>query len=461
MQVNNPSRYIKPIFDKVDVEKDVIYDDSKKLKLDVYKPSGDTEKRRAAIIWIHGGGFTSGTKDEGIQKDMAVEFAKRGYVCMSMNYRLTTAPVRNYRDATNDAIDDASRALDWVIENKQRYEIDENFIAFGGSSAGAVTCINLCYKESISNAKWKKRNVFAVIDMAGSQLFLGKVHKNDPPCIIIHGTDDVDVPFSTSEEFAENLKSNSIEHVLYPINNANHSLTFWSNEIVDVTSKFLYKALTGKEINIEIRKMNFNATDKEYRAKQVNLIVDGKLDEWKNSDVMLLDQLKGGNSLPGKSDLTGTAMIGLNENDPNRVYVAAVITDDILQDIHPANDHFWEDDSLEIMFDLEWNSEAKGSNMTSWTLGANGKDLSPICTPENTEWKVIRDGNKFVYEAALDLTKAGSQAPEIYKSFKIKPGEFIRFEIQYNDCENGAYENQVGWTYGPPWNKKSFGKLFF
>jgi hypothetical protein len=74
---------------------------------------------------------------------------------------------------------------------------------------------------------------------------------------------------------------------------------------------------------------------------------------------------------------------------------------------------------------------------------------------------MVKIGDQYIFEAAIDLTKAGAQIPAIYNCFNVRPGEYIRFEIQYNDCENGRYENQIGWTFGPPWNTKSFGKLFF
>src|SRR6187402_124866 len=40
-----------------------------------------------ALIWVHGGAFRHGSKDSGIAK--LFPFARRGYVCVSIEYRLS------------------------------------------------------------------------------------------------------------------------------------------------------------------------------------------------------------------------------------------------------------------------------------------------------------------------------------------------------------------------------------
>ena len=63
-----PVRYKSVVFDKVDVKKDVefrtvtnVKGETETLKLDVYQPAGDTERKRPAILWLHGGGFRPGS----------------------------------------------------------------------------------------------------------------------------------------------------------------------------------------------------------------------------------------------------------------------------------------------------------------------------------------------------------------------------------------------------------------
>ena len=59
------------------------------LFCDIYQPVGDKTKNRPCILWIHGGGFRSDSKrTQNYIVKYASDFAKRGYVCISIDYRL-------------------------------------------------------------------------------------------------------------------------------------------------------------------------------------------------------------------------------------------------------------------------------------------------------------------------------------------------------------------------------------
>ena len=59
------------------------------LQLDVYRPVGDTVTQRPLIVFVHGGGFSSGTRTSPEIVDEATVFARKGYVTASIDYRLT------------------------------------------------------------------------------------------------------------------------------------------------------------------------------------------------------------------------------------------------------------------------------------------------------------------------------------------------------------------------------------
>jgi acetyl esterase/lipase len=92
-----PLRYRDAIFPSVSVTRDLTYGSAPgangapvALKLDLYQPTGDAQRQRPALIWVHGGGFTSGSKTSGAGK--ATTFAKLGYVSVSIDYRLLAPP---------------------------------------------------------------------------------------------------------------------------------------------------------------------------------------------------------------------------------------------------------------------------------------------------------------------------------------------------------------------------------
>ena len=90
-----PLRYRDPVFASVSKTSDVVYgsainaeNQTVTLTLDIYEPTGDTVTARPAIVWVHGGSFTSGDKTSPELVDEANTFASKGYFNVSINYRL-------------------------------------------------------------------------------------------------------------------------------------------------------------------------------------------------------------------------------------------------------------------------------------------------------------------------------------------------------------------------------------
>ena len=205
--------------------------------------------------------------------------------------------------------------------------------------------------------------------------------------------------------------------------------------------------------------------DKEYVAKQItNLKVDGKLDEWKRAEIVAFDELKDvGGAIPKASDFTGQGRVAWSAQDPTRIYFAVQITDDELQDIFADDNKWWEDDSVEFMFDFD-NGMVRDS-LVQWTLGANGKDLSAAASKQNTEWVLVKNGDDYIYEVAIDPTKPRGNPnfanPGVGDKFKAKAGLTIGLSFHANDCENGKREHQIGWMPGGAWDALTYGDLTF
>ena len=147
------------------------------LKLDIYYPNNNSNNR-PVFMFIHGGGFTGGTKTKPEIIEMANYYASRGWVYVSIDYRtveelgdisgMSPQDVRTYYtgQAPHEWIDtaiqgsqssdqvkqatamylaqrDSKAALRWIVANASTYKINKDFITVGGASAGAITTIAL------------------------------------------------------------------------------------------------------------------------------------------------------------------------------------------------------------------------------------------------------------------------------------------------------------------------------
>lgn len=186
------------------------------LVADVYQPSGDTAAKRPVIVWIHGGGFKGGTR--AAMADVADAYARRGYVTLSIEYRLDpgnrcqdlqdgkiTDPdeaaaehARCQRDITA-AQNDALAAVGWVRRHAAEYRADPNRIAVGGGAAGAVTALNVAQRSNPGGGPIPSgTRVSAALAMSGCQYDPPSIDGNDAPISILASGDDQAVPYACS-----------------------------------------------------------------------------------------------------------------------------------------------------------------------------------------------------------------------------------------------------------------------
>ena len=104
------------------------YGDEPDMLLDVFRPAS-TAAALPLLVWVHGGGFCGGTKDE-----LAGYFrliASHGYAVAAPRYSL--APEHRYPTPPRQLM----RALEFLRTDADRLGIDASRIVLGGDSAGA------------------------------------------------------------------------------------------------------------------------------------------------------------------------------------------------------------------------------------------------------------------------------------------------------------------------------------
>ena len=112
--------------------------------MDIYVPQGDTETDRPVMIFAFGGGFVTGFRRDPLISTLSTDFAERGYVTASIDYRLFEGqPVTE--DELNiriiEAMHDMKAAVRFFREDADTDDIygtrgDKIFV--GGVSAGGI-----------------------------------------------------------------------------------------------------------------------------------------------------------------------------------------------------------------------------------------------------------------------------------------------------------------------------------
>ncbi|MDQ6656098.1 MAG: alpha/beta hydrolase [Verrucomicrobiota bacterium] len=123
--------------DAVDVTEYVYAQEgNKQLTLNLYQAKG-THDRRPVVLMVHGGSWTSGTKDQ--LPAMNRYLAQEHYAVVSINYR--HAP----KFHSPAPVEDVFRAISFLKENAERLLLDTERIVLIGRSAGGQIALSAAY----------------------------------------------------------------------------------------------------------------------------------------------------------------------------------------------------------------------------------------------------------------------------------------------------------------------------
>ncbi len=232
----------------------------KSLLLDLYLPAEGASKL-PVIVWVHGGGWATGDKGDA---GPAARMTAKGYAVASINYRLS------WEARFPAQIEDCKAAIRWLRANASRYNLDAGRIGVWGSSAGGHLAALLGTSGDVRELEGGLGNndqssrVQAVIDWYGPADFLKMQSESlacsvidhdspvspetlllgcpiqlcqdrsrraspvtyatadDPPFLIMHGTEDCLVPPLQSRDMADALKAVGVETTLTFIQGAGH-----------------------------------------------------------------------------------------------------------------------------------------------------------------------------------------------------------------------------------------------
>lgn len=261
-----PLRYRDVIFPTVTTTSGLTYGsapdlsgDPVTLTLDMYQPSGDTQTNRPAIVLVHGGSFVGGDSTASDMVRMAKNFAERGYVAVSINYRLLSDKEKCGQEDPPSAVcvtavlaaqHDAQAAVRWLRANATTYGIDGSRIAIGGSSAGAGTAIAVAVNSDdpgTSGNPGYSSKVGATISISGA--FPHSVASTyydpaDSPLLMFNGTADQTVPYAVAVQTATDLYTAKVPLIFETLEGAGHvPFSTFCNHMIAQSVYFAYDFL--------------------------------------------------------------------------------------------------------------------------------------------------------------------------------------------------------------------------
>lgn len=252
------------------------------LFMDVYDPADGSEGtfmgiQKPTILFMFGGGFISGTRDDESYNSWFRMLTENGYRVISIDYRLglkgTTkvgvAQVNVLDKAIHMAVEDLFSATNFIIDNADQFGIDPTDIVISGSSAGAISVMQAEY-EIANRTEWASVlpegfNYAGVMSFSGAILSRkGKVKYETAPCptMMLHGTADKVVPYRQIALFnlgffgggklVERFKKFGYDFNMYHFIDYGHEIAGSMYSTLDLQMKFLESnVIQGKKRIIE------------------------------------------------------------------------------------------------------------------------------------------------------------------------------------------------------------------
>ncbi|TBN06671.1 alpha/beta hydrolase [Hyunsoonleella flava] len=242
---------------KIYEELNIPYGTEERQRFDLYLPANRTSATKTVIL-IHGGGWTSGSKEDMNPIKVLINQELKDIAVVNMNYRLADANNKPYPMQ----IEDITSVVNFLKDNKTKYSISED-IGFIGTSAGAhlsllwsyafdndknvdMVCsivgpTNLTDPAYLNNTNPILQNLLDLFGIEPTTEFLEEVSpfhqvtSTAPPTILFYGGQDPLIPTTQGTDLRDKLQSLNVTHEFTLYENAGHG---WVGlELLDTWSK--------------------------------------------------------------------------------------------------------------------------------------------------------------------------------------------------------------------------------
>ncbi|MBN1516224.1 alpha/beta hydrolase [Candidatus Sumerlaeota bacterium] len=236
----------------------IVYDipyrkgNSKAWRLDLAMPSESGKELRPAIVIVHGGGWAEGSKSVDVFQKMMIDYARKGYVTINVEYRLMgEAPFPA-------CIEDVKCAVRWFRAHAAEYRVDADRIGGYGHSAGGHLAMMLAMTSASAGLEgdggWDEYSSRLNVAVGGAPPTelgqdtpiakpewwpIGYISGDQPPMLLIQGGDDPIVRPELTDDFVEKMKAAGANIEYLRIDGAKHGLAY--DEKLEITDPAIEK----------------------------------------------------------------------------------------------------------------------------------------------------------------------------------------------------------------------------
>ena len=257
--------------------------DTLNLYLDVYQPDSSAVTtfeghRKPSVLFVFGGGFIGGERDNAFQKAWFERLTQAGYGVVAIDYRLGMKGYQMEKGLSGlfkasdqfllsqeMGVEDVCSAVNYLARND--VGVDVNNLVLAGSSAGAI--ISVATEYHIVNGDAPELpdgfNFKGVMSFAGAVISItGKPEFRAQPCPIVffHGTEDQAVAYEKFAYFGRGLWGSSYldkqfdkkgyPHLIYRFQGRTHDVAAYMNALWEEEMNFLEQdVMLGKGRTID------------------------------------------------------------------------------------------------------------------------------------------------------------------------------------------------------------------
>lgn len=250
------------------------------LFLDVYQPAEGSSTmafgvEKPTVIFMFGGGFIFGNRDEEGYKKWFRQLTENGYRVISIDYRLGlkgsdkvgVAQVNILDKAIHMAVEDLFSATNFIIDNAEQLGVQPDNIVISGSSAGAISVMQAEY-EIANKTAWASVlpegfNYAGVMSFSGAILSRkGNVDYKTAPCptLMLHGTADklvtykqikfFNIGFFGGGKLVKRFKKYGLNYNMYHFVDYGHEIAASMETTVDLQIDFMETNVMQKKMRI-------------------------------------------------------------------------------------------------------------------------------------------------------------------------------------------------------------------